>query len=147
MLSETKQYLLDSKFDLLADGFPTQNKTLIETVTVTLENTCLFGEVILHYPDMSYVILQREVVDDWRRLINWCLSFARPFYDRVIDDKSQTLLSLLEQEINPDKRRKDYVNPFRADADSTANTTKVKKPKSAKKKLKRGPQMSKKTEL
>lgn len=120
--------------------FPTQDARLIDAITVTLENTCLFGEIILHNPDISYRVLEsREIGPDWRDLINWCIKFSRQFNDRILDTKTQELLWLAEQEINPEKRTENFINPYRNKADESADAMKKKKKKT--KKLPKGPQM------
>lgn len=152
ILQEARSILLSNKYDPMVDKFPTKDRQLIDAITVTLENTCLFGEIILHMPDMSYRILAlREQTDNdsqsfnWRELINWCIKYARYFNDRIIDSKGQELLSLLEQEINPDKRSADYINPYR-DRSNTELDKNLNKKKHSKR-LKRGPQLSRREDL
>lgn len=140
ILEETQNRLLTSQYDPMVSKFPTQDARLIDAITVTLENTCLFGEIILHNPDISYRVLEsRNIGPDWRDLINWCIKFARKFDDRILDAKSQELLWLAEQEINPEKRSENFVNPYRSKADEKADAIKRKKKKT--KKLPKGPQM------
>lgn len=148
VLSQTKKLLESSKYDPLADKFPSEDSHLVDAISVTLENTCLFGEMILHLPDMSYMILQRlksvqsPSDGEWRDLINWCHRYSRHFFDRIIDQNSQRLLTLLEQEINPSKRLPNFVNPYRA-SEAVASEGKTGKSSSKpRKKLKKGPQMS-----
>lgn len=145
VLTQTRKLLETSKYDAMVDRFPAEDKLLVEAISVTLENTCLFGEMILHHPDMSYLILQRSRDGEWRHLINWCLKFARHFYGRIIDENAQILLSLMEQEINPEQRSPNFVNPYRkAKEPPGAEPKPTAKPK---KKLKKGPQMSQRNEL
>lgn len=129
----------------MADTFPPQDVRLFDAITVTLENTCLFGEIILHNPDISYRALEsRQFGPDWRDLINWCIKYTRQYNDRIIDAKSQELLWLLEQEINPDKRTDNFINPYRS---SSEPHQKPKKKKTKKKKLEKGPRMVTRDEL
>lgn len=122
----------------MVDKFPTQDARLLDAITVTLENTCLFGELILHNPDISYRALElRRKETSWKELINWCIKFTRQFNDRIIDAKSQELLWLTEQEINPEKRTENFINPYR----STAEEKNSLKKKKTFKKLSKGPQM------
>lgn len=136
----------------MVDTFPAKDKRLIGAITVTLDNICLFGEIILHFPDISYRALESNYAnsDDasnvhWRDLINWCLKYSTYFYERIVDVKGQQLLSLLDQEINPERRTDDYVNPYR-NADSVAQSKNEHKKKPPMK-LKRGPQLSSHNEL
>lgn len=127
----------------MVSKFPTQDARLLDAITVTLENTCLFGEIILHNPDISYRVLDGP---HWRELINWCIKFTRQFDDRILDSKSQELLWLAEQEINPEKRTENFINPYRSSkADESADAAKKKKKQT--KKLPRGPQMVTRDEL
>lgn len=140
ILEETQSRLLASHYDPVVSKFPTQDARLIDAITVTLENTCLFGEIILHNPDISYRVLEsRQIGPDWRDLINWCIKFTRHFNERILDAKSQELLWLAEQEINPEKRSENFINPYRNMGNEKVDVTKKKKKKA--KKLPKGPQM------
>lgn len=140
ILEETQKRLLSSQYNPTVSKFPTQDARLVDAITVTLENTCLFGEIILHNPDISYRVLEsRPAEPDWRDLINWCIKFTRQFNDRILDGKSQELLRLFEQEINPEKRTENFTNPYRAEGREKSDVTKKKTKKA--KKLPRGPQM------
>lgn len=102
----------------MVDKFPLNDVRLIDALTITFENTCLFGEIILHLPDISYRALEsRQNADStlphWKDVVNWCIKYTRYFNDRIIDTESQQLLWLIEQEINPEKRTFDFENPYR----------------------------------
>lgn len=132
-MKDNQRILLDERYSPL-DGFPTQERT-IDSVVLILENTFLFGDLLLHMPDMSYKILGKR--HDWRSLMNWALNFAAHFETPIFDDGSRKLLSLTDQEINADKRTADYVNPYSEDAKQTAQV----KPKQQRKKIRKGPQL------
>ncbi|XP_058454376.1 coiled-coil domain-containing protein 134-like [Malaya genurostris] len=121
--------------------FPKETQ-LIEAFSRYVENTCFFGELILHLPDMSYRILKATV--GWRSQMIDALTYTRSFVN-ILDQKSLELLSLLEQEIDESKRSNDYVNPYReSKKQPTANSKKKKS------KAKKGPQLTSnipKTEL
>lgn len=105
---------------------------------MTLENTCLFGELVLHNPDISYRVLESQQLGPvWKDLINWCMKYTRQFNGRIIDVKSQELLWLVEQEINPDKRTDNFINPYR----SITQEKDILKKKKKTKKVGRGPRM------
>ncbi|XP_058129672.1 coiled-coil domain-containing protein 134-like [Anopheles ziemanni] len=117
---------------------------LINALAQYLENTCLFAELVLHFPDMSYRIL--KPVSDWRELMTQALNYSKSF-DHILDDKSVELLGLLNQEINEDQRTDSYVNPYREAAQSTSGEN-VKAKKKSKTKTKKGPSITPpKTEL
>lgn len=135
--------LTTQKFDPAADEFPTEDTQLVNAITLTLENACLFGEIVIHNPDISYRILEspkNKHKSYWKDLINWSIEFTRYFNDRIIDAKSQELLSLVEQEINPELRTDNFINPYR---NVNSKPEKVK----AKKVLKKGPQMTQRDEF
>lgn len=125
-----------------------KDQRLINAVTVTLENICLFGELILHLPDISYRVLHSKYepndIDSkkthWRDLINWALAYSKNFYDRIVDKKSQQLLWLFEQEINPSKRTAEFMNPYRHQSDR--EHLKAEQKKKPPKKLKKGPRLA-----
>lgn len=129
----------------MADKFPPKDVRVFDAVTVTLENTCLFGELILHNPDISYRVLEsQEEGIFWKDLINWSIKYAHFFNDRILDAKSQELLWLVDQEINPEKRTENFINPHRVS--TTENTDNTKKKKKAKT-IKKGPRMVSRDDL
>ncbi|XP_019542923.3 coiled-coil domain-containing protein 134 [Aedes albopictus] len=125
-------------------GFP-KDTDQVEALARFLENTCFFGELILHLPDISYRIL--KTLDDWRKLAIESLLFTRTFVN-ILDQKSLELLGLLEQEIDESKRSDSYVNPYRT-GEEASNSPKTKPTKKKKANLKKGPKLSgaPKTEL
>lgn len=143
ILYDTQQILTTQKFDPAADKFPTEDTQLVNAITVTLENACIFGEIMIHNPDISYRILEsrkNKHKSYWKDLINWSIKYTRYFNDRIIDAKSQELLSLVEQEINPELRTANFINPYR-DVNSKPEKLKTKKV------LKKGPQMVQRDEF
>lgn len=141
------------KYDPLVDKFPVADKRLADSIVVNLQNVCLFGEILLHTPDISYLVLDKLRIGDpaakkprveWKPLIEWCLKYAKYFYNRIVDTKSQELLFLLDQDLHPDRRTPDYINPYRGSINrDTLKQNKVKQ----KKKLKKGPQLAGRDEL
>lgn len=116
------------------DGFPTEERT-IDSAVLILENTFLFGDLLLHMPDMSYKILGNKRHKEWRSLLNWALEFAVHFDTTIFDENSRKLISLTDQEINVDKRTSDYINPY-AEIEKSSES----KPKQ-RKKIRKGPQL------
>lgn len=139
ILQDAKTILISVQYDPMADKFPSHNARLVDAIFVKLENVCLFGEIILHAPDISYRILESRQnkntdpeVPHWKDLLNWGIKYARYFNERIIDTKSQQLLWLVEQEINPERRTANFVNPYRIATEKQAHK-KEKKPKTVKK--------------
>lgn len=132
ILRENKPKLVEEDYSLT--GFPTTS-TMIDALTLVVENTCLIGEMVLYMPDMSDKILSKD--KDWKETLNWAVQFTSSVHD-VIDPKTLKMLSLVDQEINIEKRTSDYVNPHReAEKPSTSSKKRTKE----KKKLKKGPQL------
>lgn len=134
--------LITKEFGPKFTEFP-QDVRVADAVAFVLENTCLVGDLLLHFPDICYRILRGNKT--WYGLVNWNLNFTRKA-EAVVDDLSMKMLNLLNQELNEDQRGADYVNPY-----LEANQKKPELPKSAqkkpRKKLKKGPALSSKQEL
>lgn len=139
-LDGARTILMNDPFDPAVDVYPAHNLKLVNAIAVILENTCLMGEIILHMPDMSYRVLgvlAPKLEINWKDLINWCLEQTTHFNDRILDKNSQALISLVNQEINPERRTADYINPYRS------GNIMPKEPKKKKTKtVKKGPQMA-----
>uniref|UniRef100_A0A8D8FUS3 Coiled-coil domain-containing protein 134 n=1 Tax=Culex pipiens TaxID=7175 RepID=A0A8D8FUS3_CULPI len=130
--------------DLAEGSALPKNPELVDSLARYLENTCFFGELVLHFPDMSYRILKG--VDGWRDLLIRALEYTRSFVN-ILDQKSLEMLGLLEQEIDESKRTDSYVNPYRERANESSKSKETKKKRKAN--IKKGPQLSggAKTEL
>lgn len=131
---------MNDPFDPAVDEFPAHNAKLVGAIAVVLENTCLLGEILLHMPDMSYRVLnalESKLEINWKDLMNWCLEQTTHFNDRILDKNSQALISLVNQEINPERRTADFINPYRIGNDMPKSPKKKKTTKT----VKRGPQM------
>lgn len=104
-----------------------------KAVVTVLENICIIGEVVLHFPEMSYRILDGGF-PKWRAQVEFAKTIADQ-YTFVYDASTLEMLSLFNQEINADQRTEDFINPYATPEDSTATKTnkKQKKPKKAKK--------------
>lgn len=121
--------------------FPT-NSTHLEALFTVIENTCLFGDMVLHIPDMSYKILNRY--KNWKYIIDWSLDYTSNDEYEVLDQATNKMLMLFYEEINPDERNPDYINPY-------VNAEPPQQPKEPKKKtkkvLRRGPMLNSRHEL
>ncbi|XP_055639178.1 coiled-coil domain-containing protein 134-like [Toxorhynchites rutilus septentrionalis] len=114
--------------------FP-KNHTVMELMALYIENTCFFGELILHMPKISYRIL--KTVTGWRELVLEALRYTRTFVN-IVDSKSMELLDLTEQEIDISKRLPYFINPYRDHRTAGLRTKRRKKLK-----LKKGPHLTK----
>ncbi|XP_059621142.1 uncharacterized protein LOC132264831 [Phlebotomus argentipes] len=114
------------------------NQTEMEALFLLLENTCLFGDLVLYMPDISYKVLEKTA--GWRETIDWALRVTVR-HELVIDERSMEMLRLFNQEINPEQRSKDFMNPYRQEIELPP-PEKPKPTKKMRKKLKRGPQLA-----
>lgn len=126
----------------VSKAFPT-NSTHLEALFAVIENTCLFGDMLLHIPDVSYKILNRQ--KNWKYIIDWSLDYTSNDEFEVLDQITSRMLMLLYEEINPDERSADYINPY-SRKKSDVFDSKTKKTKK-RKILKKGPQLTSRNEL
>ncbi|XP_024890402.1 coiled-coil domain-containing protein 134-like [Temnothorax curvispinosus] len=112
-----------------------------DALSSILENTALFGDIILHLPDITHRILRTQ--SGWNSTIHWSLNFANRTR-HLLNKSTITMFRLVEQELNITERDPDYFNPYRSAAHAGQREDTVKKKKPAKKeKRKKGPQIAK----
>lgn len=78
--------------------------------------------------------LDEKYKTSWKEAMNYSYKFAQNFYDRVVDENTQELMALVDQEINPERRGSDFFNP------NWPTTTP--KPKKKRRTAPKGPRMS-----
>lgn len=136
-LLESNRGILTAAGHQLTDGFP-RNESVIEAFAAIIENTCLFGDLVLHVPEMSAKILSKHETR-WRPLLAWSMDFVSN-YQAIVDETTTKMLSLFEQEINIERRNNDYVNPYyktqMKDEDIVGKIQKKRR------KLRKGPQLA-----
>ncbi|XP_055853955.1 uncharacterized protein LOC129917804 [Episyrphus balteatus] len=142
VIKQSNQTLNEESYSPIADGFPVEQQ-IQEAVTLLIEDTCLAADIILHFPEMSQKILKK--VPQWKESINWCLDFVMHF-PHIIDEQIVELIDLVGQEINEDTRRTDFINPYYKKVD-TEEEIPTKKTKREKKKVKKGPQLTSRSDL
>lgn len=121
-----------SQFDHKEGQLPATPKEFKGVATIA-ENICIVAEVVLHFPEISYKIL--EGFPNWRKLVEYGQEIAQK-YQHVYDDSTLELLSLFNQEINPEQRTDDFINPYAAKEEEKVKPSKT---KAKKQKLKKGP--------
>lgn len=110
-IESKRAVLIAADYKAVTDGFP-RTEQLIDAVAAILENACLFADLVLHVPDKSGRILAKH--KHWRALIDWALDdVVGPLANLVLDADTREVLSLYDQEVNPEKRTPDYTNPYR----------------------------------
>uniref|UniRef100_A0A8D8SCB7 Coiled-coil domain-containing protein 134 n=1 Tax=Cacopsylla melanoneura TaxID=428564 RepID=A0A8D8SCB7_9HEMI len=122
--------------------FPENEKTR-DALSNILENTSLFGDMVLYIPDVTSSILSTH--NEYEVLLKWSLLFMNQ--TQLLDKKTIKQMSLVSQELNITDRNPDYINPYKksaqkiqAQAQREALEPKPKKKK--KKKLPRGPRLT-----
>ncbi|KAJ8891027.1 hypothetical protein PR048_010536 [Dryococelus australis] len=92
-----------------------ENSVALTALANILENTALFGDIVLHLPDIAAPILHAK--NEWEVLYHWSLSFSSQ--TSLLDKATHKLIHLVsaykrvEQELNIIERDPDYVNPYR----------------------------------
>jgi hypothetical protein len=107
-----------------------------------LESTALFGDIVLHLPNITHRILKTQ--QKWNFTIHWSLNFINQTR-HLLDKSTITMIHLVEQELNITERDPSYFNPYRSSTGSiskTENTT-TKKKSAKRDKRKKGPQIAK----
>nr|XP_033322772.1 coiled-coil domain-containing protein 134-like isoform X1 [Megalopta genalis] len=136
VIESSKLLIEDGDFDPDDRSLP-RNVTVQSALTIVLENTALFGDIVLHFPDVTHRILKTQ--PKWKMVLNWSLKFTN-CSRHLLDEKTIELIHLVTQELNITKREAGYFNPYRRSVESrmeNKGTTKTKKEK-----RKRGPQMA-----
>ncbi|XP_062514239.1 coiled-coil domain-containing protein 134-like [Corticium candelabrum] len=122
-----KQYrmielVLDKLFQVLADArvqinvsgwqpdmpFPDNEKDR-EAVAQVIENTLLFGDILLRIPDMTHEIYKSQTRR--RELVIWSLQLCNE--TDVFEHAERKLLNLMSQELGVIPMEEDYINPYR----------------------------------
>ncbi|XP_063413972.1 coiled-coil domain-containing protein 134-like [Mytilus trossulus] len=148
VLGEARQNLTQWGFVPGTDPFP-ENETVREAFSKVVENTAMFGDLVLRLPDVVHGVFDKNT--EWNSLIGWCVWFS--VESKVFDGGSEKLLNLMSQEINLIPKEDDYINPFTEEnqklkekamkevLESAKSKGKLKSTKKKKEK-KKGPRMS-----
>ncbi|XP_047001578.1 coiled-coil domain-containing protein 134-like isoform X1 [Schistocerca americana] len=122
-------------------SFP-KNEELLNALANILENTALFGDILLHLPEISTKILDSN--NEWRVMFEWSLNFANQ--SQLLDSSTRKLIDLVSMELNITERHPDYINPYRRESRSSNTEEYVSqvpaKKKKKKKEIKRGPRLT-----
>ncbi|KAF5308306.1 hypothetical protein FQR65_LT06299 [Abscondita terminalis] len=138
----------DSRAQIEASGFipgisqfPTENN-IKEALSNILENTALFSEILLRFPEITTTVLKLN--NNWDILLQWCIVFSNEV-KYLLDKSTVKLINLVSQELNHTQRDPNYFNPYRktANVKFTTNEDEIKMDKKKKKKeLKKGPRLT-----
>nr|CAD7452915.1 unnamed protein product [Timema tahoe] len=122
--------------------FPEDEHTL-DALSNILENTALFGDVLLRLPEISQQIFSKK--HEWEVLYGWSLNFCSQ--TSLLDRQTARLVNLVNQELNYTERKPDYVNPYqrkqlKSNKISKDDAIPKKTVKKKKKEYKKGPRMT-----
>ncbi|VEN59852.1 unnamed protein product [Callosobruchus maculatus] len=110
-----------------------------------LENTALFSEIVLRFPDIAASLLKSN--NEWNITLQWSIAFCNQM-KYLLDSSTIKLLSLASQELNYIPRDPDFLNPYRKDKKPQVTLGDLKSVKKKKKKIvKKGPRLSTHVEL
>lgn len=126
--------------------FPT-DEIIRDSLSNILENTALFGEIILRFPDVAVSVLKTN--NNWDVLLQWSIAFCNQVR-YLLDKGTIKLLHLVSQELNHVEREATYVNPYRKDGmekDKGDEQKEEKRRKKKKKEIKKGPRFASHVEL
>lgn len=133
VIDANRQFLEKGKFD--PNVLFQENPEVKDALSGILENTALFGDVVLHFPDIMQRILKHQ--STWHSLMKWSFSFVSQMR-HLLDKSTFTRLHLAEQELNFIPRNSDYVNPYWTNPSEDTN----KKAASKKEKRKKEPRIT-----
>lgn len=125
-------------------AFP-QEEPIREALSNILENTALFSEIILRFPDIAILVLKTN--NNWDVLLQWSVAFSNQV-KYLLDKSTVKLLHLVSQELNHIEKEPNYVNPYKKIDNKPDQEELVQTPKKKKKKeIKKGPRFNTHVEL
>ncbi|KAJ3659132.1 hypothetical protein Zmor_010838 [Zophobas morio] len=123
--------------------FPLDDR-IKDALSNILENTALFSEIILRFPDISVSVLKTN--NNWDVLLQWSIAFCNQVR-YLLDNSTIKALSLASQELNHVERSPHYVNPYRKQGPQLNAEISAAKSKKKRKEIKKGPRLSSHSEL
>lgn len=137
---ESSRVLLEAS-DYIPGNSPfPKDETIRDALSNILENTALFGEIVLRFPEISHTVLKSN--HDWSILYQWSIGFSN-LTNNLLDKSTLTLINLVSQELNYIERDPNYRNPYRKQtSESTTSNVQVNVKKKKRKEVKKGPRMS-----
>lgn len=140
IIQDSRAVIEASPFIPGVSEFPLDD-TVRDALSNIIENTALFAEVILRFPDISVTVLKTN--NNWDVLLQWGIAYCYQV-KYLLDSSTVKVLSLAGQELNHIPRDPDFVNPYRkvreAHLRQEEEAEELRK-KKKKKKLKKGPKL------
>lgn len=126
--------------------FP-EDETVKDALSNILENTALFSETILRFPDIAVSVLKTN--NNWDVLLQWGIAFCNQV-KYLLDKSTIKLLHLVSQELNHIEREPNYVNPYKKDykkVEEQEEEIHRSQKKKKKKEIRKGPRLTSHIEL
>nr|CAI5816957.1 unnamed protein product [Callosobruchus analis]CAI5862296.1 unnamed protein product [Callosobruchus analis] len=143
VIQKSRASIESSPFIPGVSEFPLDRETQ-DLLSNILENTALFSEIVLRFPDIARSLLKTN--NEWNVMFQWSIAFCNQM-KYLLDSSTIKLLSLASQELNYIPRDPDFVNPYRKRKNqATLGDLKSTKKKN-KKSIKKGPRLSTHVEL
>ncbi|XP_015436778.1 PREDICTED: coiled-coil domain-containing protein 134-like [Dufourea novaeangliae] len=140
VIESSKSLIEDANFNP-DDRLLPRNVTVQSALSTVLENTALFGDIVLHFPEVSHRVLKMQ--PKWSSAISWSVNFTSRS-GHFLDEKTIALIGLVAQELNITERKPGYSNPYQRSARFQEPNKEAMKTKgsSKKEKRKRGPRIT-----
>ncbi|KAH1019959.1 hypothetical protein HUJ04_009700 [Dendroctonus ponderosae] len=138
IIQDSRAVMESSPFIPGVSDFPL-DENIRDALSSIIENTAMFSELILRFPDRSVAMLKTNNI--WNVLLQWAISYCYQV-KYLLDESTIKVLSLASQELNHVPRDPGYVNPYRR-AQQKKNQLEEEQqlPKKKRKKLKKGPRL------
>ncbi|XP_015523660.1 coiled-coil domain-containing protein 134 [Neodiprion lecontei] len=142
VIQTSRDILESAEFEPGNTPFP-EDANLRDALSNILENTALFGDIILHLPEISQRVLNTQ--PQWDTMMQWSWNFANQTR-HLLDKSTNTMIHLVGQELNITTREPGYFNPYWSNAAGESihneDTNNKQKKRSKKEKRKKGPRMT-----
>lgn len=109
VIQESRAILESSLYIPGVSEFPLDN-VVRDSLSNILENTALFSDIILRFPDISVAVLKTN--NNWDIILQRSIAFCQQV-KYLLDESTIKLLNLVSQELNHIERDPNYVNPYR----------------------------------
>ncbi|KAJ8927147.1 hypothetical protein NQ314_020420 [Rhamnusium bicolor] len=123
--------------------FPLDNK-IRDALSNILENTALFSDIILRFPDITVSVLKAN--NNWDVILQWGIAFCHQV-KYLLDKNTVKLLYLVSQELDHVERESNYVNPYRRIQKRNMVQDQKVAIKKKRKQIRKGPKLSSHLEL
>ncbi|CAG9854221.1 unnamed protein product [Phyllotreta striolata] len=138
---ESRVLIEASPFIPGVSDFPTDVE-IRDALSNILENTALFSDIVLRFPEISASLLRQN--NSWDLVLQWGIAFCDQM-KYLLDASTIKLLKLVNQELNYVDRDPNYTNPYKKAPTKTEEKLESKQKK--KKVIKKGPKLSNHFEL